>query len=260
MSLVKTGPVTASVETVIFTFTVSHAPGSDGSTVSNLIVNDNLAGLVTQFSGDDGDNLLEASEIWVYTAGYAIKPNDPSPLQNIATVTGRDGDMDLIIASDTHTTTLTGFAPVLFVDKDGPTRADVGQTVVYTFTVINFTDLANLSKFNIELDLSILATLEPGDGSPISITSVTDSLAGAGTYVSGDTGTISLLDGAEGWVYTATYAIGSATPDPVVNVVTVQGRDRENDLLETTAQHSTAIGPFIPPPGPYRYLFPLIMK
>jgi uncharacterized repeat protein (TIGR01451 family) len=262
LRLVKTGPASANVnQTVIFTFTISHAPGSDGSVVSNLMVNDSVAGPVTQFSGDDGDNLLEVSETWIYTASYTIKPTDPTPLQNIATVTGRDGDGDLIIGSDTHTTTLTGFAPVLFVDKDGPTRANISDTVVYTFTVINYVELCSLAKFDIDLDLAVLATLEPGDGSPISIASVTDSLAGAATYVSGDIGpTNGLLDGCEGWVYTATYTIGSATPDPVVNVATVQGRDRENDLLEATAQHSTAIGPFIPPPGPYRYLFPLIIK
>ena len=60
LQVVKSGPTSAVVgATVTYMITVAHDAVSDGSPVSGLTVNDNVAGAATYDSGDDGDNLLE---------------------------------------------------------------------------------------------------------------------------------------------------------------------------------------------------------
>jgi hypothetical protein len=168
---------------------------------------------------------------------------------NIGTVSGRDQENDIITASDSHTTTLVGFAPVLFVSKDGPAVADIGQTIVFTFTVINvIDDVSALSGFQLdEADFISLASLQPGDGSAITITSIIDSVADEITFVSGDSGKLGLLDGGEGWIYTASHTVELTDPDPLVNTVTVTGLTRDARDISATAKHSTAIGPLSTP-------------
>jgi uncharacterized repeat protein (TIGR01451 family) len=229
LTLAKTGPVAARVgETVTFTFTVSHGEGSDGSALQNVVVSDNYAGTATLAGGDDnGNGLLEANEVWTYTAPHTIQPHNPNPLVNTGIVRGRDRDNELVVATARHTTTLTGFAPTLYVDKDGPETARVGQTAVFTFYVINLTEPA-LKKFNLDF-VGIAAVL--GDGSPISQISASDNVAGPGTYVSGDSNANNKLDGGEQWIYTASYIIRTTDPDPLVNTVTVFGQDQEGDSL-----------------------------
>ena len=68
----------------------------DGSPISDIIVTDSIASPVTYVSGDDGDGLLERGEAWIYTASYLVQHTDPDPLVGVATVTGRDGDGDLV--------------------------------------------------------------------------------------------------------------------------------------------------------------------
>jgi uncharacterized repeat protein (TIGR01451 family) len=251
LSLVKEGPATAKInDTVVFTFTIQHALESDGSAVGSVTVSDNKAGPATLIGGDG--NLigwLEGGEVWIYTANYVIKPSDPDSLVNIGTVSGRDQENDIITASDSHTTTLVGFAPVLFVSKDGPAVADIGQTIVFTFTVINvIDDVSALSGFQLdEADFISLASLQPGDGSAITITSIIDSVADEITFVSGDSGKLGLLDGGEGWIYTASHTVELTDPDPLVNTVTVTGLTRDARDISATAKHSTAIGPLSTP-------------
>jgi uncharacterized repeat protein (TIGR01451 family) len=245
LSLVKTGPATASVnQTVTFTFTVSHAPGSDGSAVGSLAVTDSIAGPATRIGGDDGDNLLELGENWVYVANYIIKPGDLNPLVNIGFVSGKDQENDDVTATGSHTTTLVGYGPVLFVDKDGPARAKVGDTVVYTITVINFTTMAMLAQFDIDLDPITLASLEPGDGSPIDIISIWDTVAGQPIFVGGDAGgNIGLLDGGEGWVYTVSYTVQPGDVGSLTNIVNVTGVDQEGDSIPASATHTVTVRP-----------------
>ena len=96
----KTGPASALVgDTVTFNFAVSHDSSSDGSPVSNLTVADDFAGPATYVSGDDGDDVLELGETWLFTASYTTTAADPDPLVNTGTATGDDPDGDPV--SDT---------------------------------------------------------------------------------------------------------------------------------------------------------------
>ena len=260
LSLVKEGPAVASVgANVVFTFTLSHAvPESDGSAVTISNVTDNVAGPATRLNGDN-NNLLEAGEIWIYVVTYTIKPVDINPLENIATASGTDQENDPVMISASHTTALVGFGPVLFVDKDGPAKAIAGQTVVYTITVINYSDdISILSEFN--LDPIELANLQPGDGSPIRVDTVMDNIAGEPDYVSGDTGgRPGMLDAGEGWVYTVTYTIKATDPNSLTNRVDVQGVDQEGDPLTASAIHTVAVSSD-DKPGSYIYYFPVFLK
>jgi uncharacterized repeat protein (TIGR01451 family) len=248
LTMTKQGPITAFVGLpATFTFTVSHAPGSDGSGLTILAVTDTIAGPATFVPGGDqnSNNLLDAAETWTYVVNYIIKPGDLNPLVNTGLVSARDMENDVITATASHTTTLVGYAPVMFVDKDGPARAKVGDTVVYTITVINFTNMAMLTQFDIDLELVELASLEPGDGSPIDITFIWDDLAQQSpSYVSGDTGGhLGLLDGGEGWVYTVTYTVQPGDPLTLTNQVDVTGLDQEGDLIPGSAAHTITVRP-----------------
>jgi hypothetical protein len=237
--MTKTGPLTATVgQTVNFTFTVGHGAGSDGSPVSNVVVSDDYAGTATRIGGDDnGNDRLDAAEVWIYTVSYTVQARNPNPLVNTGTVRGRDSDNQLVTATASHTTTLSGFAPVLYVDKDGPAAARIGQTVVFTFNVINLTEPA-ITKFNLDI-VAIAAIL--GDGSAISDISVTDDVAGSGSYSGGDLNGNDKLDGGERWIYTASYTILDTDPDPLINTVTVTGLDQEGDGLAGYDTFSTSI-------------------
>jgi hypothetical protein len=244
LTITKDGLQLADVgDTIVFTFTVSHATGSDQTAVSNISVNDNFAGPATRITG--GDDVLEMDEEWIYTASYTVKPTDPNPMVNTGTVRGQDLENDVISATTTHSTTLTGFNPAMRVDKNGPAIANVNDTVVFTFTVIH--DLSSSEN--------LLPTCDPGpisiaglgdgssfsDGSPFSITSVTDDVAGRGIYVSGDTDSNGKVDATECWIYTAAHTVTSGDPDPLDNVVTVQALDSENEVISETDKHRTDI-------------------
>ncbi len=245
LSLVKTGPESAHVgEQVTFILTVSHDPAnSDGSPVTAVAVTDSLAGATTYVSGDDGDGLLEWGEQWIFTVNYVIRATDPTPLVNVGHVEARDLGGDLITATASHQTGIV-YAPELMVIKRGPATASVGDTVVFTITVSN---------------VAIVPTgvgAADGDGSPIYDLTVSDSVAGAATYVSGDDGD-GILEFSERWVYVAVYTVRATDPNPLENVATAQGRDGNGIPVYGTAQHSTIIAY---PQENYRLYFPLVFR
>ncbi len=116
-----------------------------------------------------------------------------------------------------------GYAPVLAMVKTGPATAEVGKVVTYTFT---------------------LSHAVSSDGSPVSTVVVTDSLAGAATYVSGDMDSDGALDADEMWMYTAVYTIRASDPSPLINEGRVTAEDLDGNTVSATATHSTAIGTY----------------
>ena len=219
LTLTKTGPASANVgDTVVYTFTVSHEAGSDGSPVSDVVLADPQVSAITLTGGDDGDDRLEWGETWVFTTGYTIQPDDPNPLVNTGTVTGQDPEGDEVSATGSHSIALE-YAPALNISKSGPASASVGEEVTYLFFVAN--DTLN------------------GDGSPISSVSVTDDVAGPASLIMGDG--IS-LEGGETWLYSVSYIIQGTEPNPLVNTGTVTGTDRDGDEITATDTHTTSLG------------------
>lgn len=246
LRLTKTGPSTATFGSpVTFTLRVRHETGSDGSPVDGVIVSDNYAGVAIFRGGDTTpNNKLDANEIWTYEAKFTINATiDSNPLVNTGTVTAKDLGGETVTAVATHSTTLSGFNPVLFVDKDGPARGDVGDTISYTFDIINVNSLS-VAKFKLEKRISMA---DMGDGSPITLTNIDDPNATGITYVGGDSNGNGKIDGGEKWIFAASHTITLADADPLINVVNVVGEDLEEHQVEATSSHSTNIvqNPFL---------------
>jgi hypothetical protein len=190
----------------------------------------------TYVSGDtNGNSELDADEQWLYTTGHTPTPSDPTPLNHSFSVTGKRQDGGDVSASAQFNTPVTGYDPRLFIDKDGPSVANVGDTVVFTYTVINLSP-ASAVAFNL-----VVAQSGLGDGSPVVNLNVTDDYAGVPIYSSGDFNSNGQLDGNEGWVFTASYTILPSDPNPLDSTATVEGRDPENDLISANDTHRLTI-------------------
>ena len=127
LRIVKRGPDTAEVgERIVYTLTVatvSYTPTGlgiarvgDGSPIRDLEVTDLLAGQVHYVGGDDGDQVLEYTEAWVYTATYTVTALDRGALVNVATATGVDVNGDVASDAGSHITRVPGqslFLPIL---------------------------------------------------------------------------------------------------------------------------------------------------
>jgi hypothetical protein len=99
-------------ETWVFTYMISHAPGSDGSPVQNITVSDTLTPSLTRISGDD-DDWLELGETWVYTTSYLVQATTPNPLTSTVTLTGQDRDFEAIPpCSEDYSAEVKPFRPI----------------------------------------------------------------------------------------------------------------------------------------------------
>ncbi|MEE8594032.1 MAG: hypothetical protein V3T03_07895, partial [Candidatus Bipolaricaulota bacterium] len=96
---------------------------------------DSLAGEAVYLSGDDGDGLLEAGEIWTYEALYTVQPDDPDPLVNIATATGQDLDGDFVTGEASHS--LSSSADISIEKSDSPDPVHVGAELTYSVILAN---------------------------------------------------------------------------------------------------------------------------
>ena len=154
------------------------------------------ANLVLSAGDTNNDSVLDADEVWVYTATYAVTQNDidsfgagDGVIDNVVTVTTNE----LGPLTDNADVSITQ-APELVVTKvvDKPTVADP-TTLGYTIEVVN---TGNQSLTNI-----VLADTLP-DGS-------------TGTLVGpvADTGTVGVLDVNEIWTYNISYAVSQAEID-----------------------------------------------
>ncbi|MGB4967682.1 MAG: hypothetical protein WBO35_05790, partial [Candidatus Saccharimonadales bacterium] len=220
INVVKYGPATAHEgDTVTYTFAVTNtgnAPFYDG------YVEDNIAGTGIYQMGDTNNNgYLDPGETWMFTVEYDIPTGQTANVVNTVTACGytyfdlgeADGSAlfgksalaldgkseDPAGTCDTDTHTLDVLHPGVKVVKSGPANAVLGSTGTYTFTVTNTGDTA------------------------VNVTEVADNIAGAGTYVSGDTNANGKLDLTETWVYQATYHFTSL--GTVENTVTVCAED-----------------------------------
>src|SRR4029079_2010997 len=112
--------------------------------LANVAVSDNQAGVTPAYqSGDDGDNLLENGETWIYTASGSATAGQYA---NIGKATGEDAFIPGNTVSDSNPDHYYGDAPAIKIvkltngtDNDSPTgpHVPVGSTVTWTYQVTN---------------------------------------------------------------------------------------------------------------------------
>ncbi|MEM2941685.1 MAG: SdrD B-like domain-containing protein [Thermoproteota archaeon] len=159
---------------------------------SNVNVADNVTSPVVYEYGDDGNNTLDPGESWIYNATYTVTNSTPDPLVNNATVTATYNDQT-VSAWDTHSIDI--LHPEISVTKEANvTQAYAGDIINYTIVVKNTGD-CTLYYIN-----------------------VTDSQIGLNENIN------SLMSG-ENRNYTILYTVKVGDPDPLNNIVTVEGVD-----------------------------------
>ncbi|MDQ3093924.1 MAG: hypothetical protein M3Q70_01980 [bacterium] len=241
----KYGPAVAHEgDTIKFTADITNTGDSPLSVIG---IFDDVAGNVSSVDDVDGfnmgdadkDNLLDIGETWKAEVEYTVPAGQTEDIVNTMEVCADDAtewmewsellivrsldSVDEIVTeldgdtcdTDTHTTDV--IHPALKVVKSGPTSAQAGEKVTYSFTVTNSGD------------------------TPITVTKVEDSIAGNGTYKSGDTDSDKMLDLTETWLYFASYTISAGQVMPVNNTVTVCGEDELKQEVCVNDKHTLSI-------------------
>ncbi|WP_369799647.1 hypothetical protein [Methanosarcina sp. MTP4] len=190
------GPTITAGDTVTWEYVVNN---TGNVPLINVTVTDDQGVTPVYQSGDDGDNILQPGEIWIYNAtGTAIS----GPYANNGTV---NADYDGITVTDTDPSNYLGeeaAAPEIDIEKStngedadappGPTIT-AGDTVTWEYVVNN---TGNVPLINV---------------------TVTDDQGVTPVYQSGDDGD-NILQPGEIWIYNAT---GTAISGPYANNGTV---------------------------------------
>ncbi len=224
--IVKYGPGSAQVgQTITYKYNVTNC-GNEALSGVKTGVTDTLGMTVNYVSGDtNGDNLLDTTETWYFTATYTVKVTDPNPLNNTATASGTgDTSGAPVTDSSDFSVPITPEPPTACINivKDGPGSAQVGQTITYEYIVTNCGTQA------------------------LSSVTVTDDVAGTATYVGGDTNGDNLLDTTETWYFTATYTVKVTDPNPLNNTATASGSPPTGPSVTDSSDFSVPIT-IVPP-------------
>ena len=188
--------------TLNYTITIVNT-GSVGLT--GVIVSDPFAGSAAYSSGDtDGDNVLDVSETWIYTADYTATQADINSLVDLVnTVSVRSTEVTTPVTARA-TTTISSSASLAVTKSVDQANISAPVTLNYTITITN-------------------------TGS-VGLTGVTvsDPFAGGAAYSSGDADGDNVLDVSEVWTYTADYTATQADINAGVDLVnTVSVRSTE---------------------------------
>jgi hypothetical protein len=207
LQVVKDGPAAVHHgDTMTFTFAVSN---TGNSPLHDVRVTDDHCAMVSaapvERRDDDGDDLLEPTEVWVFSCSMGVPAHaahEQDPVHNVATATGDDEEDTTVSATDDHLTDIIHPAIALKKTADRET-ASVGDTIVYRFDVTN-----------------------PGD-TGLAVT-FADPRCDGGTIagpekVAGDTD--GSLEPLELWRYRCTHRVTDHDPDPLTNTARVTGVD-----------------------------------
>ena len=223
------GCSTAGVDTVSYTFTVSN---EGNVSLSDIAVIDSIVPVVTFISGDDdGDSELDVDEAWVYTGDYNVTQADIDTgsitNQAEATGTGPNGaqvsdlsDGSVVTEDDPTVTDLCQNPAIALIkvgilnDEDGDGCTGVGETITYTFGVIN-------SGNQVLTNITVTDPLVTVDGGPI---------------------TLNPGDG-DDTTFTATYIVTQEDVDNgfVMNQATVEGTAPNGDIVFDLSDDDTSL-------------------
>jgi uncharacterized repeat protein (TIGR01451 family)/LPXTG-motif cell wall-anchored protein len=172
IELTKTGPALAHVgDTVNYRFTVTNTGTVDLFDIK-LVDPICSAGTITRVDDGDGDDGLEVDEVWAYTCTRVVAADDPDPLPNTATVTGKDKDNRT--TEDEASWVVDLIHPAIQVVKTvNDDSAEIGQTLTFTYVVTNTGDttLSDVIVVDDQLgEIGRVATLAPGAAAAVTMT------------------------------------------------------------------------------------------
>ncbi len=191
IDIVKGGPGLAHVgDTIVYTFTVQL---TTPETLFDIVVSDPNCneGAPVYVSGDDGDNALEAGEVWHYTCTHVVTQTDPDPLPNTATVQGTADDGRSASDQDSHSVDLI-HPDIRIVKTVNPDSGEPGDTVTYTYVVTNTGDT---TLYDISVDDDVIGhigdidQLAPGESATLTMDFVLPNQQGDLPLVNVGTGT-----------------------------------------------------------------------
>ena len=209
-------------DTVTFTFAVTN----NGNTpLGEVTVTDDHCSPVTgptEKRDDNGDDLLDPGEEWIFTCAKLIPADheigDENPIRNVAIATGRDELGKTVTAQDDHLVRV--LHPAIDIEKTGPASAVVGTALAYTLTVTN-----------------------PGDApfaaQEVGVTDPRCEAPPAGPSTGGDA-TPGHLDPGDTWAYTCTAQTTGQPAGSFVNTATVSAKDL-NGRTVTDADDFTTV-------------------
>lgn len=195
-----------------YEFFIRHATNSDYSPVNQLVLTDTLNGQV-----DCPANRIYGSPAIICQASYLIQPTDSIPLIIGGQISGVDQAGRPVTASDVLVVDYINFEPALNLTLDGPSSAQIGDTIIYHFT---------------------LSHAPTSDQSPISQLKLSHSLTNPIQFVGGDDGD-AVLEINESWLYTASYQLKAPADgsDQLVNIAQVVGQDTTGQKVQSSAIH-----------------------
>ncbi len=170
---------------------------------SGVIVDDPLlGGTLSNFTGDNGNNILEAGERWTFSGSYTVSQadldNNGNPttgsgfIHNVATLSTNQLPSSQTADNDVTIEINPGIVLLKTAEYKGdPAQAQQGDIIAYTFTVAN---TGNVSINNLTVNDPLLG----GD---------------LGDPTDGDTNGNGILELTETWVYEVDYAITQADVD-----------------------------------------------
>ncbi len=198
--------------TLAYAITVANTGNVD---LTNVVVSDLFAGGATLVSGDtNGNDVLETSELWVYSADYDVTQADINAGSDLVNTASVVTDQTTLMAASA-TTTITQ-SPALSIDKTVDQLSIAGPgTLTYTITVDNTGNV----------DLTDVA--------------VSDVFAGGATLVSGDGNGNDILETSEIWVYSADYDVTQADINAGSDLVNSASVDSDQTAPATAGATTT---------------------
>jgi hypothetical protein len=187
--------------------------------LTNIDVTDSVGGVNPEYqSGDDGDEILEVGESWIYTASGISQSAHLGQYDNIGTVAGVY-QLTEVEASDPSWYIPTDVDPVIEVVKTGTaTINEGGSSITYTFTITNnsvITDPVTITSIDDDKFGDLLATAEAQYG-----------------------GTIVLAGGGGSFMFTYMTSLTLDGGETHTNVVTVEGVDDEGSTDDDDDDHT----------------------
>jgi len=158
------------------------------------------------------DSLTQTIQVRILTPTLGL-----IPITNTATVkaTLPDPTPNNNITVDVNTVKIAG-SPRLTLEINGPSLAQVGETIVYTMRLTHAADSSQ---------------------SPVRAIQLTSNLAQPIYLVTGD----EALDIGESWLYTSSYVVQVNDPPSFTHRITVQGLDLNNDSVTLSRELTTTV-------------------